>query len=178
MCLSARAEQIQALQQVEERLQKELSQQTSAVSHASQQAATLRQDLVIAHAARSDADSRAAATTSELTQLKSSLEECQASILQQSASASAAESDLQQQLHVLLPVHSVCSLPSPTLGTLPDVPKLGKQSVILLNSLPLLLWHAYVLLDSIYTKLPLRCVLWCRTSTSGSAVHVEHSSHA
>lgn len=81
-------------------MQKELNHQKAASAHASQQAATLRQDLVIAHAARSDADSRAAATASELTQLSSSLEESQANILQQSASASAAESDLQDQLQV------------------------------------------------------------------------------
>ena len=79
---------------------------------------------MIAHAARSDADSRAAATASELTQLRNSLEESQANILQQSASASAAESDLQQQLQVLLlPITSVhlCLVSSTELGFLPDV---------------------------------------------------------
>lgn len=55
---------------------------------------------MIAHAARSEADSRAAATASELTQLKGTLEESQANIMQQSTSASVAEADLQKQLQV------------------------------------------------------------------------------
>jgi hypothetical protein len=81
-------------------MQKELSHQRAVSAHAVQQAATLRQDLVIANAARCDADERAAASASELTQLRSSLEESQANIVKQSESASAAEADLQQQLQV------------------------------------------------------------------------------
>jgi septal ring factor EnvC (AmiA/AmiB activator) len=101
LSLHTLAAQIQAQKQVEETLRKELSQQKATSAHISQQAATLRQDLMIAHAARSDADSRLAASASELEQLRTNLEESQANILQQSASASAAEADLQQQLQVL-----------------------------------------------------------------------------
>lgn len=83
-----------------ETLQQEVNQYKAAASRAAQQAATLRQDLVIAHAARNDADTRAAACASELTQLKQS-QEAEGNLVRQDVSTCTADDDVQQDLAVL-----------------------------------------------------------------------------
>ena len=83
-----------------ETLQQELSQYKAAASHAAQQAATLRHDLVIAHAARNDADARAAACASELIQLKK-IHEAQVNVDKHTVATCTAEDDMQHETEVL-----------------------------------------------------------------------------
>ena len=83
-----------------ETLQQAVNQYKAAASHAAQQAATLRQDLVIAHAARHDADARAAACASELTQLKKR-QEAEGNLVKHDVSTCTANDDVQQDLAVL-----------------------------------------------------------------------------